>query len=312
MIQNGLTARVSLRVAVVTPSFNQGEFIERTLCSVLDQNYPDLDYIVCDGASTDATSGILDAYADRLRIIREPDTGQPDAVNKGIRATSGDIIGWLNSDDVYYPGTLRTVATYFANQPGVDVVYGDADFIDAADTVIGRYYTRPWDPERLKERPFLCQPAVFFRRRMVDRFGLLDDRLQYTLDYEYWLRLAAGGAAFAYLPVTLAAARLHTATKTTNGRVKLHAELHPMLKRYVRTIPDGWILSHTQALLQDTPGLSFANPLAFALAVTTTSWRLSFDLNHGISGQLALNTARTLAAGTLKTILGRPVVFPLD
>ncbi|MDQ6670160.1 MAG: glycosyltransferase [Chloroflexota bacterium] len=301
-----------IRIAVVTPSHNQGEFIERTIRSVLDQNYPDLEYVVCDAESGDATPAILEAYADRLQIIREPDRGQADAVNKGIRVTSGDVIGWLNSDDVYYPGALATVAGFFGDHPDVDVLYGDADFIDAWGAVIGRYYTRAWDAERLKERPFLCQPAVFFRRRMVDRFGLLDEQLQYTLDYEYWLRLAAGGAHFAYLPVTLAGARLHSATKTRNGRLKLHAELHPMLKRYVRKVPDGWILSHTQAHLQDTPGLSFSTPLAFALAVAGTSLRLSLELNHSVSTRLALSTARTLSAGLLKTLRRRPVVFPLD
>jgi glycosyltransferase involved in cell wall biosynthesis len=300
------------RIAVVTPSFNQGEFVERTVRSVLDQGYPDLDYIVCDGASDDATGAVLQAYAGRLRVVSEPDTGQPQAVNKGILATTGDVIGWLNSDDVYYPGALSTVARYFAGHPDVDVLYGDADFVDAEDNVVGRYYTRPWSPEQLKQRPFLCQPAVFFRRRMVDRFGLLDEELHYTLDYEYWLRLAAGGASFAYLPVTLAGARLHDATKTTNGRIALHAELHPMLKRYVRAIPDGWILSNTQAILQDTPGLSFATPLAFAVAVAATSWRLSFELNGSISVRLGASTARTLVAGAAKTLLRRPVVIPVD
>lgn len=300
-----------MRIAVVTPSYNQGEFVERTIRSVLEQQYADLDYIVCDGASSDATGSVLDAYADQLRIIREPDKGQADAVNKGILATTGEVIGWLNSDDVYCPGALATVATYFAEQPEVDVVYGDADLIDDTDDVIGRYYTRPWDFERLKKRPILCQPAVFFRRRMVDRFGLLDDQLDYTLDYEYWLRLAAGGARFAYLPITLAGARQHAATKTRNARIRLHAELHPMLKRYMRNIPDGWILSHTQALLQDTRGLNFPTPLAFAVAVSATSWRLSFELNHSVSPGLALSTVRTLSAGAVKTFLGRPVVFPL-
>jgi hypothetical protein len=109
----------------------------------------------------------------------------------------------------------------------------------------------------------------------------------------------------------LAGARLHSATKTTHARIKLHAELHPMLKRYVRTIPDGWILSNTQALLQDTPGLHFSTPIAFAAAVAATSWRLSFELNHSVSAGLLLSTARTLAAGGVKTILGRPVVLPL-
>jgi glycosyltransferase involved in cell wall biosynthesis len=300
-----------LRLTVVTPSFNQGRFIERTLQSVLDQGYPCLEYIVCDGASTDETSQVLARYADRVRIIREPDRGQASAVNKGIRLTSGEIIGWLNSDDVYRPGALQTVADFFERNPSVDVVYGDADYIDADDAIIGRYYTEPWNPRRLVRRPFLCQPAVFFRRCLVDRFGGLDEQLHYTLDYEYWLRLAAGGATFAYLPTALAASRLHAETKTLSQGLKLHDELNVMLKRYVARVPDAWLLAQTHAILRAESGRRYASPLDFALAVACVSWRLSHEVNGRVSPALVLSTVRTLLAGALKTLGGRPVQAPV-
>lgn len=298
-------------LAVVTPSLNQGRFLERTLRSVLDQAYASLEYVVCDGESTDETPRVLAAYADRVRVVRERDTGQASAVNKGIRLTHGEIIGWLNSDDVYRPGALRTVAEFFAGHPDVDVVYGEADYVDASDRVVGRYYTEAWDARRLVRRPFICQPAAFFRRRVVDRFGLLDERLHYTLDYEYWLRLAVGGAVFAYLPATLAAARLHADTKTASRQLELHDELNVMLKRYVTAVPDAWLLTQTHAILQAPPGRRFTSPLAFAAAVASVSWRLSLEVNGRVSPSLVLSTLRTLLAGAAKTLAGRPARAPV-
>jgi glycosyltransferase involved in cell wall biosynthesis len=297
-------------VAVVTPSYNQGEFLERTIQSVLGQRCSSLEYIVVDGCSTDSTAAVLDRYRDDLTLVVEPDNGQAHAVNKGIARTSSDIIGWLNSDDVYRPETLARVEIFFADNPDVDVVYGDADLIDTDDHVIGRYYTEEWNAVRLRERPFLCQPAVFFRRRMVDRFGGLDQSLHYTMDYEYWLRLASGGASFAHLPATFAAWRLHAAAKSIRDRLRVHAELNHMLKRYCRRIPDPWILTQTQAILEHENGRAFGSPLAFAVAVARVSARLSVQLNGSVSARLAASTLRTLAAGLVKTALRRPFVAP--
>ena len=299
-----------MRISVVTPSLNQARFIERTVRSVLDQPYTELEYVICDGGSSDGTQQIIQPYVRQLRLICEPDAGQADAVNKGIAATSGEIIGWLNSDDIYRTGALVTVSAAFARDSDLDVIYGDAHLIDADDRVLGRYYTESWRRERLLERCFLCQPAVFFRRRVVDRFGLLDAELQYSMDYEYWLRLAHGGARFAYLPYTLAASRLHADTKTARQAVAFNEEIVQALKRYSDKIPDGWLLTYTHALLQQRPGYPFRNPLAFALSVASVSWRLSKTLNGSVSGRMALSTLRTVGAGAAKTVLGYPATPP--
>ena len=168
---------MGLSIAVVTPSLNQGRFIERTIRSVLDQGYSPLEYVVCDGGSTDETPDVLARFGDRLTAVIEPDAGQAAAVNKGIRMTSSEVVGWLNSDDVYCPRSLALVAEFFATHPEADVVYGDAHFLDTDDGVLGAYYTEPWNPLRLTERCFVCQPATFFRRRVVERFGFLNERL---------------------------------------------------------------------------------------------------------------------------------------
>jgi glycosyltransferase involved in cell wall biosynthesis len=300
-----------IRFSIVTPSYNQGRFIQRTVESVLSQGYPLVEYVICDGGSSDDTATILHSYMDHVRVVIEPDNGQADAVNKGICLSSGDVIGWVNSDDTYRPGALMTVAGFFAHHPRIDVVYGDADLVDTDERVIGRYYTEPWDRERLLHRPFICQPAVFFRRDVIQRFGLLNQDLHYTLDYEYWLRLAYSGASFAYLPYTLANARLHPDSKTETHGLRQFMELDQVLKRYAARVPDGWILTETQAILRQQHR-RFRHPFHYASAVTRISWERSMQLNGSISPTLLLRSVRTLAAGLIKSARGLPVVLPTE
>lgn len=236
------------KISVITPSFNQGRFIERTIRSVLAQGYPALEYCVLDGGSTDETLTILRRYTGQIRWISEKDRGQADAINKGFRASSGEIIGWLNSDDIYYPGALAAVAARFRADPQIDLVYGAANHIDAADRVIEPYPTEPWSMSRLPETCFLCQPAVFLKRSTIGRWGSLDDTLHYCMDYEYWLRLARAGARFFYEERVLAGSRIYPETKTLGARIKMHAEINDMLRATLGEAPFKWILAYAYAV----------------------------------------------------------------
>jgi glycosyltransferase involved in cell wall biosynthesis len=250
-----------MKFSVITPSFQQGRFIERTIQSVLAQSAPDLaiDYIVCDGGSQDETVEVLHRYGDRLRWISAPDGGQAEAVNRGIALTQGEIIAWINSDDVYYLGALAAVQAVFAAQPQVQVMYGDADQIDAADRLLAPYPTEPWHYQRLPDICFLCQPAVFFRRSAIAQWGHLDASLKYCMDYELWLRYGRH-TDFFYLPQKLAASRLHPATKTLGQRLAVHTEMNDMLKRQLGRVPDKWIFAHSQIKLEETLGLDRSQP----------------------------------------------------
>lgn len=281
----------SLSFCVVTPSFQQGRFIERTIESVLGQGLDGFEYVVMDGGSRDETVAILERYGDRLRFVSESDDGQADAVNRGIASTSGEIIGWINSDDVYRNGALRAVERFFAGHPEVDVVYGRADHIDAEDRVLEPYPTEPWDLARLNETCFLCQPATFFRRRVIERWGDLDADLRYCMDYEYWLRLATGGARFAFLDRTLAGSRLYGETKTLGERRAVHREINDMFRRTVGVVPDRWVTNWAHSVLEGGRLSLAETPARFAITVSALSLFAALRWNRRIGKDLRQLTA---------------------
>jgi glycosyltransferase involved in cell wall biosynthesis len=284
-------------LSVVTPSYQQGRFIERTIRSVLGQGAADVEYMVVDGGSTDDTGAVLARYADRLRYVSEPDRGQAHAVNKGILATSGEVIGWLNSDDVYYAGALEAVVDRFAADPEIDVLYGDADHIDPVDQVLEPYYTEPWNAERLRDICFLCQPAVFFHRRVVDECGLLDESLRFCMDYEYWLRLAAAGRRFSYLERRLAGSRMYPENKTLGQRLAVHTEMNQMLKRRLGAVPDRWLANWAHARLGSQAIDRESRPLSYARRAAAAAWWASIRWNRSVSPRLRSTTRSWLEDG---------------
>jgi glycosyltransferase involved in cell wall biosynthesis len=274
------------RVTVITPSYNQGRYIERTIASVLSQEFPGaLEYLVMDGGSNDGTVETLGRYTSRLRWISEKDNGQADAVNKGMALATGEIIGWLNSDDVYYPGAIAAACEVFDSNPAADVVYGDAYHIDEQDQVIEPYPTAAWDFNRLLLSCYLCQPAVFFRKSVVDRYGPLDGRLQFCLDYEYWIRLASAGVTFVWTRKVLAGSRLHADTKTLGSRIPFHTEINDMLRRYVRRVPDDWLFSYAHAVADET-GIPRSDRVKFPLLVSGMSIYAAARWNGAVSREM--------------------------
>ncbi len=294
-------------ISVITPSYNQGRFVDQTIESVLSQNIPALEYIVMDGGSSDETVKILKRYEGRLRWVSEKDNGQADAINKGIKATKGEIIGYLNSDDIYYPGALAAVLAFFKKHPEVDVLYGDADHIDSNGTVIEPYYTEDWDYDRLKEVCFLCQPSVFFKRRLIKEAGLFDSSLRYCMDYEYWLRLGAI-TPFARLNKKLAGSRMYKENKSLGSRVAVHQEMNDMLKKRLGEVPDRWIYNYAHAVV-DQKGYKRGTPvenLKYVLLIVGISIVSFVRWRHGLPVN-ALATMSKWVGSSLKNAAGLSV-----
>jgi glycosyltransferase involved in cell wall biosynthesis len=203
-------------VTVVTPSYNQASFIEETIRSVLLQDYPALEYVVVDGGSTDGTVDILRRYDGWLAWTSEPDRGQTDAINKGLRRAGGDVLAYLNSDDVYLPGALRAVAGQLRRWPGTALAYGDCRVIDERGRDLGLMPRHSFDLARAIQRAeFLPQQAVFWRREATQAVGLPDDSLHFAMDYEYFIRIARSFRV-SYVPVAVACFRMHGASKSVS------------------------------------------------------------------------------------------------
>jgi glycosyltransferase involved in cell wall biosynthesis len=244
-------------ISIVTPSFRHALFLERTIRSVLEQGYPALEYVVQDGGSNDGTVEIVERYAHRLAAwSSEPDEGQADALNRGFAHTHGEIMGFVNSDDLLLPGALATVASFFDLHPEVDVVYGDRVLVDDEGHRIGVWVLPPHDDRVLTIADYVPQETLFWRRRIWDAVGArVDPEFHYALDWDLLLRFRAAGAQIVHVPRFLGAFRVHDLQKTTAHedvgneeslrlRTRLHGraiprgevliELEPFFRRHVR------------------------------------------------------------------------------
>lgn len=200
-------------VSIVTPSFNQAPYLEQTLRSVLEQEYPSLEYIVVDGASTDASVDIIKKYMERLTWwVSENDRGQGDAINKGLARASGEIIAWLNSDDTYLPDTISSAVKIFEQNPDVVLVYGDMLAVDENGQTTNVLKYRQLSLEELLCFQIIGQPAVFFRRAAYEKAGGLDTTFHFLLDHHLWIRIAQQGKIL-HVPQVWAAARYHAQAK---------------------------------------------------------------------------------------------------
>jgi glycosyltransferase involved in cell wall biosynthesis len=230
-----------ISLSIITPSFNQAGFIRQTIESVLSQeiNVP-VGYLVIDGGSADGTIDILKEYSGRLTWISEPDSGQSNALNKGFTRATGEIIGWLNSDDLYMPGALQKVVDHFESHPETAWLYGYCRIIDEKDQEIRKWisdykirHSRQFSLGRLLIENYIAQPAVFFRRESLFRAGLLDESLHYSMDYDLWIRLAMRKPP-AVIHDILSSFRLHSCSKSMTNYRKAFAEQYMIHKRYDR------------------------------------------------------------------------------
>ena len=241
----------NLKFTIVTPSYNQGRFILRTIDSVLfKQNYKNVEYFVVDGESTDETLDILkeykNKYSERMNYIYEKDTGQSNAINKGFKKATGDIIGWINSDDYYEDNIFSFVAQYFNENPDVDMLYGGCNLVDSKGGFIGafeegygfKFYKindyNNFSYDRLLNvySGLIPQQSVFFRKEVFDKVGYLDESYNFTMDYEFWLRIGRE-CKIKRVEKVLANFRFHEEAKTNPvNRLRFFKESLKARKKY--------------------------------------------------------------------------------
>ena len=217
-------------VSIVTPSYNQARFLEQTMQSVLGQDYPHIEYLVVDGGSTDGSVEIVRRYSDRLAWwISEKDQGQADAINKGLRRANGEIIAWLNSDDLYLPGTITRAVDAFQSHPEAGLVYADVVAIDALGETTNIIRYGNWGLDGLLTFRIIGQPAVFMQRSVLERVGYLDPSFHFLLDHQLWLRMALLAETW-YIPQVWAAARFHRESKNIARGAEMSREAYRIIE----------------------------------------------------------------------------------
>jgi glycosyltransferase involved in cell wall biosynthesis len=241
------------KVSIVTPSYNQGQFLEQTIQSVLSQDYPNIEYIIIDGGSTDESREIIERYADQIDYwVSEPDKGQSDAINKGFRKATGEIIAWLNSDDVYLPGAVSTAVEQFRKNRELTLFYGDCVFIGERGEFL-RYFDECEEYNRfrlLNCSDFIMQPTTFFRRAAAEAVGFLDESLHWAMDWDLWCKLVVSGGQVHFEPTLIAANRDYGETKTNVGGGRRIVEIHRVVKRHRTSLYPHAILSYWLGMLK--------------------------------------------------------------
>jgi glycosyltransferase involved in cell wall biosynthesis len=219
-------------VSILTPSYNQGHFLEETIQSVLSQDYPNLEYLIVDGASRDGSVDIIQKHANRLAWwVSEPDHGQTDAINKGFNHARGEILAWINSDDTYLPGVVSKAVRCLADHPEAAMVYADANLIDETGQIIGQFPSRQTDLKHLLHGSVhIPQQTTFFRAAAWNQVAPLDPSFQFAMDYDLWVRLAKL-APLLYTPGLWANFRLHGQGKSVTMDDRCYPEMIRVYER---------------------------------------------------------------------------------
>jgi glycosyltransferase involved in cell wall biosynthesis len=264
------SGRRRLLVSIVTPALNAARFIEDTIQSVLAQNYPDIEYIVMDGGSTDGTLAILERYRDRLQYVSEKDFGTADAINRGFLRSRGSILAWISADDTYLPGAIAGAVAGFQAEPEAAVVYGEGYWTNEDGVVLGRYPTATsCDAQALARECGLCQPACFIRREAAVAVGMLNTSLQSAFDYDLWIRLSQR-YRFSSIPAYLATSRMHKSNKSLGEKRRMFEESIELLRRHFGYVPVNWIYGYL-SFLRDRRDQFFEplrrSPLTYGLSL---------------------------------------------
>ncbi|HEY5258348.1 MAG TPA: glycosyltransferase family 2 protein [Candidatus Baltobacteraceae bacterium] len=278
-------------VTIVTPSYNQGRFIRDTIESVLTQDYPYIEYIIMDGGSTDETAEVVKPYLDRLTFISERDNGQSHAINKGFALAHGEIVAWLNSDDLYLPGAIRRAVDAFKTNAYAGVVYGEGNQIDEVGKLKQRFlFTQQFDLWKLVFlSDYILQQTVFFRKAAMDAVGAVREDLHFVMDWDILIRLGKH-FEFLYIPEPLGALREYAEAKTAVGGSRRIGEIRDMLRE------------HTGSWLP--PGLIIYGLASFqrVLHLRVEPWRPPFDFFGKVLKKIAFHicypiTRRVMAYG---------------
>lgn len=234
--------KMNPKISIVMPSYNQGKYIEASIKSVLNQNYQQIELIVVDNMSTDSTINVLNRYKSKIKIVREKDNGQTNAINKGFKVATGEVISYLNSDDLLEPKALVHVADYFVHNPKSKIIYGKGQFISAKGGFISFYHTQYPTLSSLFKECVISQPTVFMRKKVYEEIGLFDENLNYAMDYDYWIRVTKK-YKFYFLDKTLASTRLHSETKTAQKK-EVFQEILKVLKKNYGKVSDEAIFNY--------------------------------------------------------------------
>ncbi len=286
-------------VSIITPSYNQGRFIEETIKSVLSQDYPNIEYIVVDGGSTDNTVEILKKYEGRLKWISEKDRGQSDAINKGFRMSKGGILCWLNSDDTFLPGAVRKMVEAFGSRPDAGMIYAGGYYTDEKGNILDKHPPEPFDREKLASYGLVFQPSAFFRRNTFFEAGGLDESLHYTMDYDLWLRICERYKV-EHIEEFLSTYRIHGESKTMADRNRLEftEEYLKTIFRHYHRAPINRVYAYCYYLVKSkAQRVARFTPLLVFLAIAVSIVKY-LRLNRGIN----INDIKLLNFSNLKRL----------
>ena len=239
------------KISIITPSYNQAQYLEEAIRSVLLQCYPNLEYIIMDGGSTDGSVEIIKKYDTWLTYwVSEKDNGQSSAINQGLRMATGELAGWLNSDDIFYPGAFESVANWWVeNGKPDDLITGTKLKGNATLDELSKLEQTPFTVKHLMERCIIEQPSTFFPLDAFRAVGGLDERYHNSLDYDLWLRMTRQGAKIQFIDTDLAITRVHSLTKTSKFQRRSCRESLLSVWRNYKVIPDSWVKKWATAIV---------------------------------------------------------------